>query len=261
MIGLGTIINSVAIIAGGLIGHFSGKLFKEENQDSLTKVCGISVLFIAISGAMQGMLNIDSGKILSRKAMLIVLTLSIGTIIGELCGIERGFEHFGGWLKIKTGNGNDNQFVNAFVTASLTVCIGAMAIVGVLPKRNLDKNNKANKVYNTQWGAHLMAERKRYSAEEKSAIVLEILQDGKKISDVAEEHGIHPNQIMLWKKQALENMAELFKTERKDITAKKEQREISELKSQIAHKDSVIAELADENMSLKKKSFGLRLTK
>lgn len=132
MIGLGTIINSVAIIAGGLIGHFSGKLFKEENQDSLTKVCGISVLFIAISGAMQGMLNIDSGKILSGKAMLIVLTLSIGTIIGELCGIERGFEHFGGWLKIKTGNGNDNQFVNAFVTASLTVCIGAMAIVGAI---------------------------------------------------------------------------------------------------------------------------------
>ena len=132
MIGLGTIINSVAIIAGGLIGHFSGKLFKEENQDSLTKVCGISVLFIAISGAMQGMLNIDSGKILSGKAMLIVLTLSIGTIIGELCGIERGFEYFGGWLKIKTGNGNDNQFVNAFVTASLTVCIGAMAIVGAI---------------------------------------------------------------------------------------------------------------------------------
>ena len=132
MIGLGTIINSVAIIAGGLIGHFSGKLFKEENQDSLTKVCGISVLFIAISGAMQGMLNIDSGKILSGKAMLIVLTLSIGTIIGELCGIERGFEHFGGWLKIKTGNGNDNQFVNAFVIASLTVCIGAMAIVGAI---------------------------------------------------------------------------------------------------------------------------------
>ena len=132
MIGLGTIINSVAIIAGGLIGHFSGKLFKEENQDSLTKVCGISVLFIAISGAMQGMLNIDSGKILSGKAMLIVLTLSIGTIIGELCGIERGFEYFGGWLKIKTGNGIDNQFVNAFVTASLTVCIGAMAIVGAI---------------------------------------------------------------------------------------------------------------------------------
>ncbi len=97
-----------------------------------------------------------------------------------------------------------------------------------------------------------MAERKRYSAEEKSAIVLEILQEGKNVSEVAEEHGISPNQILLWKKQALENMAELFRIERRDITAKKNQREISELKSQIAHKDSVIAELEDENMGLKK---------
>ena len=47
---------------------------------------------------------------------------------------------------------------------------------------------------------HLMGERKRYSAEEKSAIILEILQEGKKVSEVAEEHGIHPNQILQWKK-------------------------------------------------------------
>ncbi len=60
---------------------------------------------------------------------------------------------------------------------------------------------------------------------------------------------------------AVENTAELFKTERGDITAKKERREISELKSQIARKDSVIAELADENMSLKKKISGLKSTK
>ena len=106
-----------------------------------------------------------------------------------------------------------------------------------------------------------MAERKRYSAEEKSAIILEILQDGKKVSEVAEEHEIHPNQIMQWKKQALENMAQIFKIERKDITAKKEQREISELKNLIAHKDSVIAELADENMGLKKKYSGLKSAK
>ena len=52
MIGLGTIINVAAIVAGGLTGHFTGKLFREEQQESLTKACGISVLFIAISGAM-----------------------------------------------------------------------------------------------------------------------------------------------------------------------------------------------------------------
>ena len=132
MIGLGTIINVAAIVAGGLTGHFTGKLFREEQQESLTKACGISVLFIAISGAMQGMLEIDGGRLVSGKSMLVVLCLAIGTVFGELLGIENGFERFGEWLKEKTGNSGDKQFVNAFVTASLTVCIGAMAIVGAI---------------------------------------------------------------------------------------------------------------------------------
>ena len=54
MIGLGTIINTVAVIAGGLIGHFAGGLFKKEQQEALNRVCGVSVLFIAIAGAMEG---------------------------------------------------------------------------------------------------------------------------------------------------------------------------------------------------------------
>ena len=132
MIGLGTIINTAAIIAGGIIGHFTGKLFKQEQQTALNRACGISVLFIAIAGAMQGMLHIDGSSIVSGKSMLVVLCLAIGTIIGELIGIEKGFERFGEWLKKKTGNSGDKEFVNAFVTASLTVCIGAMAIVGAI---------------------------------------------------------------------------------------------------------------------------------
>lgn len=132
MIGLGTIINVAAIVAGGLAGHFTGKLFREEQQESLTKACGISVLFIAVSSAMQGMLEIDGGRLVSGKSMLVVLCLAIGTVFGELLGIENGFERFGEWLKEKTGNSGDKQFVNAFVTASLTVCIGAMAIVGAI---------------------------------------------------------------------------------------------------------------------------------
>lgn len=132
MIGLGTIINSAAIVAGGAVGHFTGKLFRQEQQDALNKACGVSVLFIAIAGAMQGMLAIDGGTLVSGKSMLVVLCLAIGTVIGELIGIEKGFERFGEWLKEKTGNAGDKQFVNAFVTASLTVCIGAMAIVGAI---------------------------------------------------------------------------------------------------------------------------------
>ena len=61
MIGLGTIINTIAIVIGGIIGNFTGKLFKQEQQSSLEKACGISMIFIATAGAMQGMMHIDSG--------------------------------------------------------------------------------------------------------------------------------------------------------------------------------------------------------
>lgn len=132
MTGLGTIINSAAIAAGGLAGLFAGKLFRQEQQDSMKTACGISVMFIAIAGAMQGMLAIDGGTLVSGKSMLVVLCLAVGTIIGEALGIENGFERFGEWLKKKTGNDGDRQFVSAFVTASLTVCIGAMTIVGAI---------------------------------------------------------------------------------------------------------------------------------
>lgn len=130
MIGLGTIINTAAIIAAGFIGHFAGKLFKEEQQDAMTKACGISVMFISIAGAMEGMLKIEKETLTSGRAMLVVLCVALGTVIGELIGIEKGFDRFAEWLKRVTGNGKDNTFVEAFVTASMTVCIGAMAIVG-----------------------------------------------------------------------------------------------------------------------------------
>lgn len=130
MVGLGTIINTLAILAGGLLGALFGRFLSESAQDTLTKVCGVSTLFIALSGALEEMLSVENGVIVSSGAMLIVICLAIGAVIGELLNIEGAFERFGEWLKIKSGNARDSGFVNAFVTASLTVCIGAMAIVG-----------------------------------------------------------------------------------------------------------------------------------
>lgn len=130
MPGLGTIINVTGILIGGLLGLCFGKLLKDRHQQTLTRVCGVSTLFIGIGGALEGMLSLDGGRIVSGNAMLIVVCLSLGALIGELLNIEDGFERFGKWLKVKTGNAKDPQFVNGFVTASLTVCIGAMAIVG-----------------------------------------------------------------------------------------------------------------------------------
>ena len=130
MIGLGTIINTAAILAGGLLGGLFGKFLHESAQDTLTKVCGVSTLFIAISGALEGMMTVEGSGLVSGGSMLIIGCLAIGAVIGELLDIEGAFERFGEWLKVKSGNAKDKGFVNAFVTASLTVCIGAMAIVG-----------------------------------------------------------------------------------------------------------------------------------
>lgn len=130
MVGLGTIINSAAIIVGGVFGHLFGKILNERIQDSLQKASGICVLFIGIAGAMEGMLKLSGSSLSAGRSMLIVTSLALGALVGEILNIEHGFERFGEWLKVKTGNAKDKSFVEGFVTASLTVCIGAMAVVG-----------------------------------------------------------------------------------------------------------------------------------
>lgn len=130
MIGLGTIINCAAIIVGGIFGLLFGKLLKERVQETLQKANGICVLFIGIAGAMEGMLRLSGSTLSSGRSMLIIASLALGALVGELINIEHWVERFGEWLKLKTGNAKDKDFVNGFVTASLTVCIGAMAVVG-----------------------------------------------------------------------------------------------------------------------------------
>lgn len=130
MVGLGTIINTLTIILGGLGGLLFGRFLKESVQDALCKACGVSTLFLGIAGALEGMLTVEGTGVVSGGAMLIIGCIALGSLIGALLNLEDGMERFGQWLKIKTGNARDARFVDAFVTASLTVCIGAMAIVG-----------------------------------------------------------------------------------------------------------------------------------
>ena len=131
MPGLGTVINVAAIIAGGLIGLLFGSKMKERVQEMLITACGVSTLFIGISGAMQGMLQAGEGGVLTGSGtMLIVASMALGGAVGGLADLDGRVERFGVWLRNRTGNEKDTPFVGAFVTASLTVCIGAMAVVG-----------------------------------------------------------------------------------------------------------------------------------
>lgn len=129
---MGTLINMAAILAGGLTGLLVGKAISKRFQDILYMVCGISTLFIGIGGVMQHMLTVEANTLNTQGTMMVLASLTLGALIGEGINIEKRFEQFGAWLKGKTGNSGDPAFIDGFVTASLTVCIGAMAIVGAI---------------------------------------------------------------------------------------------------------------------------------
>ena len=103
-----------------------------------------------------------------------------------------------------------------------------------------------------------MGKRKKYTAEEKVTILREVLEDGKSISQTAEQYGIHPNNIMHWRKQLFEGGIQTFQIKRTDISGKAEERKVSALEDKLKQKDEVIAELAEELLALKKKNCGLR---
>lgn len=132
MAGLGTLINALAIIAGGIIGMVFGKKIPERMQETLLKVNGTAVLFIGIGGVMSKMLTIKDGVVNTQGSMMMISSLAIGTVVGELLDLDGWMHRFGVCLQKKTGNGSDSHFIEGFVSASLTVCIGAMAIIGAI---------------------------------------------------------------------------------------------------------------------------------
>jgi transposase InsO family protein/transposase-like protein len=100
-----------------------------------------------------------------------------------------------------------------------------------------------------------MVKRKRYTSEEKVKILREVLEEGKSVSGVAETSGVHPNQIMNWRKQMFEGALKTFEIKRTDITEKAFEKQTKAFEDKLRHKDNVIAELAQELLELKKTSW------
>ncbi|MCR5834314.1 MAG: DUF554 domain-containing protein [Selenomonadaceae bacterium] len=125
--GLGTLINVAAIILGGLIGLFGGKLLTDNIQRTLQEACALAVIFLGADGALKNL-----------NAMLLIASLIGGGLIGAIIDIDGKFERLGIFLRKCSGNDGDSKFVDAFVTASLTVCVGAMAVIGAINDRLLN---------------------------------------------------------------------------------------------------------------------------
>lgn len=132
MRGLGVIINTIAVLAGGFIGLCLKKGLSQRFQDILTKACGIATIFIGGAGALQGMLTVSAdGSIGTTGSMLLIFSLVLGGLAGEAINIEKWLDGVGEKLKARFRSGEgDGRFVEGFVNASLVICVGAMAIVG-----------------------------------------------------------------------------------------------------------------------------------
>ncbi len=136
MRGLGTIVNVLAILLGGGIGMLCKGGLKERFRDTMMQACGLATMFIGMAGAFEMIFTIEfsdgGGKLVAGATMLIVLSLVLGGLLGEAINIEKRLDSIGERLKKTVRAGGDNRFVEGFVTASLVVCVGAMAICGPL---------------------------------------------------------------------------------------------------------------------------------
>ena len=132
MIGLGTLINVAAIVVGGGIGLAGGKRLSSRAQQTLIRGMAVCVLFVAIGGVMEEMLVVENGALFTRGTLMLVVSIALGGLMGELLDLDRRLEGFGRWLREKSGNGRDSRFLDGFITATMTVSIGAMAIVGAV---------------------------------------------------------------------------------------------------------------------------------
>ena len=119
---LGTIVNAIAIVIGGLVGLLFGQAFSEKIKKTVIQGIGLAILLIGVSMALQ-----------TKNPLITISSLVLGGIIGEWIDIELRLQHLGLWLERKFAKkGQGTGFAKAFVTTSLIYCVGAMAIMGSL---------------------------------------------------------------------------------------------------------------------------------
>jgi uncharacterized membrane protein YqgA involved in biofilm formation len=119
MILLGTLVNVAAVIVGSLIGRWAGRFLSLQLRQTLMAGLGLAVLLIGLQLALK-----------SQQLMIVIGSLILGGLIGELLGIERRLETFG--LGLQKRFSSLGTIAEGFVTSSLLFCVGAMAIMGAL---------------------------------------------------------------------------------------------------------------------------------
>lgn len=125
---MGTIVNSITIIVGSLLGIILKNSIKEDYKNTIMTGVGLTVIIIGINGGIK-----------SQNMVLVIVSIVLGSLIGEIIGIEEKLIKLGDKMSQYFGN-SDSNFSQGFVTASLVYCVGAMSIIGALESGLLNSN-------------------------------------------------------------------------------------------------------------------------
>lgn len=119
---LGTIVNCITVILGSLIGLLFKKGISQRVSAAVMQGLGLCVMYIGISGALEG-----------QNVLIAIISVAVGALLGELLELDGRLEKLGKTLENKVAQGKgDGSLAKGFVTASLLFCVGAMSVVGSL---------------------------------------------------------------------------------------------------------------------------------
>ena len=116
---IAAIVNAAVVILGAVIGLLLGGKIREELMGTLVAGLGISVVVIGITSAVE-----------TSNIIIVIVSIVLGTVLGELLRIEDRLDGLGSWIKGRLGKHGGAHFTEGFVTASLLFCVGSMAIMG-----------------------------------------------------------------------------------------------------------------------------------
>ena len=127
---MGTLINALLIVVGGIIGLLFKKAVSSQMEYSIHKAIGVAVLVIGICGVLSTMLKSGAdGSISSSGELILVISLAVGTFVGEALKLEDRLNRGCKWIESKF---KMSGFASGFITSTMIYCVGAMAIVGAI---------------------------------------------------------------------------------------------------------------------------------
>jgi len=117
---LGTLVNGLLIVVGTLLGKWLNRI-PESMKQTVMYAIGLSVMVLGLQMGLK-----------SENFLIVIISLVVGAVSGELLKLEEKLNDLGGWLERKVGSNGNGSISEGFVTATLIFVIGAMAIIGAL---------------------------------------------------------------------------------------------------------------------------------